>query len=45
MKLVVEEVVRVDNKGCTSGTTSYKGWEPLFYGNPWPTIEWNNIFL
>jgi len=30
MKLVVlEEVVRVDNTGCPSGTRSKKGCEPL----------------
>jgi len=32
MKLVVlEEVARVDNTVCLSGTRSWKGWEPLSY--------------
>jgi len=29
--VVLEEVVRVDNMGCPSGTRSWKGWEPLLY--------------
>jgi len=32
--VALEEVLRVDHTECSSGTSSWKGWEPLFYSIP-----------